>query len=216
MRSYLAKFQNAPLQAGISVEKVLSEEPSKPSKPGFAGFDGLLPSTFPLVLPALATLPIEDASNVKALPDQPSKPSKPSFDGFDGASPKGFQTEISTQPQPGTCPTCHDAADLQDRQLDVWWCSRCRTFLDGAGKPIPPATPPRPLTAEQEEAEKLAADLLEAGCGFSDDTEYFGVRMPKKISAGLLARLETTDWKELRRAAAKLTAEMEGSEGWVN
>jgi hypothetical protein len=118
-------------------------------------------------------------------------------------------------PQPGTCPTCQGAADLQDQQLDTWWCASCRLFFDSKGQAIPPATSPRPLTLEQQEAEKLAADLVAAGCGFNDDGEFFGVRVPFKISAALLARLETADRQELRRAAAKL-AEVETAKGWVN
>jgi hypothetical protein len=118
-------------------------------------------------------------------------------------------------PQPGTCPACQGTADLQDRQRDVWWCAGCRVFISSAGQTIPPATSSRPMTAEQVEAERLAADLVAAGCGFNDEGEYFGVKVPFKISAALLARLEAADRQELRRAAAKL-AEVESAKGWVN
>jgi ribosomal protein L37AE/L43A len=115
----------------------------------------------------------------------------------------------------GTCPHCQDAADLQDRERDVWWCAGCRKFFDGAATPLPPIACPRPLTLEQYEAEQLAADLLAVGCQFMDDGEYFQVKVSSKITMGLLARLEAADRSELRRAAAKL-AELDAAKGWAN
>lgn len=115
-------------------------------------------------------------------------------------------------PKPGTCPHCHDAADLQDRARDCWWCGGCGEFFDGQGQAIPPTTSPRPLTLEQIEAERLAVDLLAAGCCFIDVGDFFQTKLPRRITAGLLARLEAADRRELRHAAAKL-ADLEAAKG---
>lgn len=120
--------------------------------------------------------------------------------------------------QPGTCPNCHEPANLQHRADDVWYCPGCRLWMHGDGSPLPKIERPRPITLEQQEAERLAADLLAAGCSFIPD-EFDGdwnVRLPVKISAALLTRFECADRNELQRAIGKL-AELENTQSnWVN
>ncbi len=217
MRSYLAKFQDVAAQK-IS-ENPLPGQLTKPTELGFVGFVSTPPSTISLVFPEQTPALPDEKSSEKILSDEPTKPTELGFVGFVSTSDRGFQTESPTPTQPGACPHCHAAADLQDRQRDVWWCAGCRVFFDGLGQTIPPATVPRPLTLEQVEAEQLAADLLAAGCGFTDDEFSFQIRVPRKgIPAALIARWEAIDRRDLRRTVAQLAAEMEAAEGagWVN
>ena len=117
--------------------------------------------------------------------------------------------------QHGACPHCRQSANLQDRALDAWFCPGCRLWMHGDGSSLPKIETPRPLTLEQQEAERLAADLYAAGCGFVADDDDWNVRLPVKISAALLTRFECSDRAELQRAIGKL-AELESTQGWVN
>jgi ribosomal protein L37AE/L43A len=121
----------------------------------------------------------------------------------------------SLRTQCGNCPFCHESGDLQDRQLDVWWCGGCRKFFDGQGRAIQLAPQRRPVTLEQVGPQQLAADLLAAGCSFIDEGESFQTKLPINISGELLACLLTIDRQELRLAVAKLT-ELEHPPIWVN
>lgn len=119
--------------------------------------------------------------------------------------------------QRGTCPQCHESATLQMRQSDIWFCPGCRLWMHGDGSLVPKIKTTRSFTLERQEAERLATDLLAAGCSFVPD-EFDGewnVRLPVKISATLLTRFECADRAELQRAIGKL-AELESTKGWVN
>ena len=114
--------------------------------------------------------------------------------------------------QRGTCPTCGESANLQDRARDAWFCPGCRLWMHGDGSPLPKIETLRPLTLEQQEAEKLAADLYAAGCGFVADDDDWNVRLPVKISSSLLTRFECADRATRRRKRATRANLTQGSE----
>ena len=83
---------------------------------------------------------------------QPVKPVEPGFTGFTGrgtekiskieplfieeSNPPLIQDNCPVGETPESiCPKCGDYPLLQDRKFDAWFCSGCRHWSDGKGRP---------------------------------------------------------------------------------